>query len=486
MAKIKRPILFSRHFKIGSAKLRSLGAINPALNVDTALFIDPLLLAHSNQEEIREAAEKAYKEYFSDIIKLLVACKRPDDSDICWKEAAKRLKFKEVKGTCLGYGTQSISGSALGPQLQAKVLQTAWEIVQKGVTDPDLFCLLPLLEEGMGSDRISDMTTNIILPYLSSYTERVVSHFDQIPVEDFDINGKMYKLPVNPFLRSRTPVLLVPNDVVRSLPISLSYQDIDDVCQHNETLRKKINDHIGKIWFEKLTEATKNHDKRELRDFVLDEKTRLEVMIDALKQVPPISYDIDRDPEGVHRWLLVGETIAESEPFYLEPPTEPTLAELKRIVLSIVAQFKNLVENKGLWKEVWDGTKRRPEKSIQRIFFAIADTYCQTNDIDISPEVDSGTGPVDFKFSQGYTARYLVEVKLSDNPKLVPGYQKQLEAYKLAESTTAASYLVVEVNDITEKRKDISRISGEFLKGGTQPSLVHYVNARPQQSASKR
>jgi hypothetical protein len=100
------------------------------------------------------------------------------------------------------------------------------------------------------------------------------------------------------------------------------------------------------------------------------------------------------------------------------------------VVIHIINQFRYLIENRGLSKELWHKGKRRNEKSVQRIFFAVADSYCKANNLDISPEVDVGTGQIDFKFSSGYETRLLVEVKLSDNPKLVAGYEKQLEIYK--------------------------------------------------------
>ncbi len=87
------------------------------------------------------------------------------------------------------------------------------------------------------------------------------------------------------------------------------------------------------------------------------------------------------------------------------------------------------------WKSLWYKNKRLPEKYAQRLFFAVAYNYCKVNNLDITLEADSGTGPVDFKLSTGFDSRVLVEVKLSSNGKLVAGYQKQLESYKAAEET---------------------------------------------------
>jgi hypothetical protein len=74
---------------------------------------------------------------------------------------------------------------------------------------------------------------------------------------------------------------------------------------------------------------------------------------------------------------------------------------------------KNIEENKLLlYRE--DG-RARHEVFAQRLFFAVADAYCDANNVDLSREVNAGNGPVDFKLSIGYKGRILVEVKKSSN-----------------------------------------------------------------------
>ena len=53
---------------------------------------------------------------------------------------------------------------------------------------------------------------------------------------------------------------------------------------------------------------------------------------------------------------------------------------------------------------LYDGKtkKLRHESSAQLLFFSVAQIYCLANNIDVSPETDSGNGSVDFKFSNGY------------------------------------------------------------------------------------
>lgn len=122
MAKIRNPIKFSERFEIDEKTLDVLRVLDPTLNVDVKLFIDPLLLKSSSHAEIRKG-HKSFRSYFADIIKLLAASKR--ERDVAWREAQRRLTFQEIPGTCLGYSAASIRGSAFGPTLTNRVVLTA-------------------------------------------------------------------------------------------------------------------------------------------------------------------------------------------------------------------------------------------------------------------------------------------------------------------------------------------------------------------------
>ena len=163
-----------------------------------------------------------------------------------------------------------------------------------------------------------------------------------------------------------------------------------------------------------------------------------------------------------------------------------TVSDVEEVVQAITDRFKILVEDKGLWKEFWAGKKNRPEPAAQRLFYAIADSYCKANDIDLTPEASSGNGPVDFKASVGSSKKVLVEIKLSSNSKLLTGYQKQLELYKQAEETAKGIYLVVDIGTLGKKGEKLVAMYNGALEKGLHPSELVFVNAKPKKSASKR
>jgi len=118
------------------------------------------------------------------------------------------------------------------------------------------------------------------------------------------------------------------------------------------------------------------------------------------------------------------------------------------------------------------------------LFFGIADAYCGANDIDISREVNNGQGPVDFKFSIGYERRMLVEIKLTSNPQLLHGIDKQLPIYMRQENTKKAIYLIIENGH--QKRLEAFQEYYNKLNGSTKEKIPYIlIDGNIQVSASR-
>ena len=246
MAKLRNPVLFSEHFGIDPKKLVRLGIFDPILNADTKLFIDPLLLRHSHYKVISKSGVADFEAYFAKIIRLLQASTIP--GDVAWRNAERLFRFDEPQETCLGYGDRTIHGSAIGPTLRLKLMKTAKEIIDLGVSDPELFALLGLLEDGIGADRISDITTHTIRPALIRFNTALLPEL-RIATEEFQYGDERVALVRNPFeAESRKAVLLVPTDILRELPIAHDWSDVADAAAKNARLRDRVNQRIGNIW----------------------------------------------------------------------------------------------------------------------------------------------------------------------------------------------------------------------------------------------
>jgi hypothetical protein len=364
------------------------------------------------------------------------------------------------------------------------LIQTAKEIVDLGVEDPDLFVAMALFEEGFGPDRISDMTTNVILGDLLRFNARVLDRL-QIPRQAMTLrlrNGKVYDavLPVNPYVRGGAPVILVPTDILRDLPIAKDWSDVADAASKNAELRDRVNDHIAQLWTVKTLK-----DKDEVRRWALSGKDAFETLLKMIRDAQPTAYDTAGDPLGELVWRRLAATLAELEPFRLKPPPRLDLEGVVSVVEQIIEQFRFLIEHRRFSEELYHQGKPRPEKAAQRLFFAVAHAYCKANNLDLTPEADTGNGPVDFKVSAGFTGRVLVETKLSTNGKLAKGYSRQLETYKTAEQTVTGYVIVLDVGQMGEKGDKLIATRNAAAARGEATSPIIFVDASRRPSASK-
>ena len=480
MAKVKNPITLSGYFEIDRRELDRLGILNPTLALDTKLFIDPLLLQHSIHPELNSIAVDKYRRHFETVIKFLAATHTPED--VAWRSARRLLEFHEIRGTCLGYGAASIHGSGFGPGLTDRILRVGKEIVDLGITDPDLFPAMALFEADIGPDRISDMATNVILDPLFAFNERILRELG-ITGEAFEIAGTTGHLLRNPFEKKHAPIILVPKDILRNLPIAYDWDGVVDAASKNQALRERVNEHIGHIWAAKTKRK-----KMKLRGEALASNEAFQALLDVIHAVPPRAYSVDKDPDGVIRWPHIGKEFAKNFPLdLLEYRKVDDLSVVYNLVERIVESFQHLIEHNGLNKELYkERGKPRHEKTAQRLFFAIAHSYCEANNIDISPEIDTGTGKVDFKLSKGFEAKVLVEIKLSTNSKLVHGYETQLETYKQSERTMRAFYIVIDVGKMGQKHKRLIKVRNDASSRREPLSDLVFVDGTLKPSASKR
>lgn len=472
MGRVRNPVSFSNHFNIPTGTLEAAGAFDPILNADSRLFIDPVLLGESGVPEAVQGAHRL-RRHFESLVRLLTTSGSPGDSP--FRAARRLMRYREVAATCLGYGA-STTGSGLGDKLTDALLKTAKEIIDLGVRDPEMFVLLPFLEENVGPDRVSDITTNIILPELSSFTERVLSPL-HVPLTPHTIATRTYRLPTNPF--GRRPILLVPHDCLRVLPIATDWDSVAAAAAHNEALRSRVNAHIAEI----MKSATER-DKTVVREQARASREAVEALLDAVRAVPRSSYDIVADMLGV-ALPSKAAALTQQHPLTLCLRPGATADEIWEVVRAICSHFSHLLERRDIWRLLWHNSKPRKEGAAQLLFFAIASSYCRANNLDLTPEAETGRGPVDFKISQGHAHRFLVEIKLSTNPKLVPGFSTQLELYKQGEDTIHALYLVIDVGKLGDKDQKLLDLRAKALQERGIASEILFVSALPRPSASK-
>lgn len=476
MAKVKSPILFSTHFGLKPGAVEEAGLIDPFLNVDTQLFIDPTLLEKSSNQIITDKALPEFRRHFSDFLRLLAISER--EGDMAWRSAQRLLDLSEPADNGLGYGGSGRSGSSRPDEIRDTIIRTAKEIITLGSKDPEMLGLMGFFEENVGPDTISDFTTRVIVGQLSEITENFCLT-NGIPTSDKDGESK-FSLPSFGVGRGKKKyVILVPSDIVRELPISNDPSEIYEAISFNQKLRDKVNSFLADSG--KTTAAER---KEAIRRAALESVDLFNSFLKTIKDYAQ-PYSQEDDSLGYRQLKEVLRSNIDS--FKIEKKFELSLGaeKVNELVHETIAAFKHHVEKGNLWEALWVNGRPKKERASQLIYFAIADCFCKANNIDISPEANMGGGPIDFKFSKGYEARVLVEIKRS-NGTVKHGYEKQLEYYKDAAKTFFGIFVIIDYGDLGGKLLTIQKIRADRIDAGEIASDIVVIDATQKQSASKR
>ena len=415
---------------------------DPVLSIDTHLFIDPFLLYASEVGHFAGSHQEVVA-FFNSVFQL-IARTGGDKSSILWQKAIGLLQFPEVEELCLGYTGAGTRGSGSGFLLSHVVASALWEAVQAGLIEITHFEEIHILREGIGADRISDITAALIRSRLVSYTQ-MVSERHQVPLAPvhyprgyYDVNEQRWfplhtHLPRNPY--STKPILLVPRQYLRSLP-TINSDDFWEYCysNENETLRIEYSQDI-----------TRHVDKKKIIDFARRHPEMRRRYIAEREVQGSEPYDLEEDPKGLTRWYNATALYCQQYPLSLIVQSD---REFRIAVDSMVEEFQRYVEQNEGWRLLWNenGTPRR-EEAAQLLFLGIIKHYCKANNIDISREADIGRGPVDFKVSHGYQLRALLELKLAKNTKFWDGLERQLPTYQRAENIVIGYFIVIVYTD---------------------------------------
>jgi len=476
-----KPVTLSSTLGISSKDVHNAGVIDVTLNCDTNLFIDPLLMKDCSDKVFASCAHDSFVERFDRVIRLIQAIQ--SDGDKAERAAQNQLSFPEIRFTHLGF-SKGKGGAGFGSKLTMSLVDSAKQVIKIGTNDPDLFLALALFEENVGPDRIGDMTTNIVISCLSEFNSRAAKRFN-LTISEFEVAGRRLQFPVNP-IASNEPLILVPKDIVRQLPTGSDWDSIRSAARSSSDFRRDVNTFIGSIW-----EAKSKQQKKTIKNTVLQSRKAFEELLYLIRSAADEAYDVNGDVAGELYPSDLEREISSLYPLDLKSHASKRLdlPKANYVVEEIIKHFQGLIEDNGIWKELWldDKVTPRLEKAMQRIFYVVASAYCRSNNLDLSPEADSGAGPVDFKISTSGEDKVLVEIKRSRNTQLVSGYTSQLEIYKRAENTMRAHYVVIDVGNFTpelhkrliEKRDNAMQVNGVA-------STLWIIDGSVRESASKR
>lgn len=454
-------VLFSKEFNISKERMNEVGVFDVFLDMDSPFFINIKRLQNCKIPEFTHSYEKINARFHD--IGILLKMSKPGSK--LYKGAFKKFNFTEVNGINLGFASGKY-GAGFGKHLRTEILKDAYEIIQSGSTQPEIFHLVSLFEDNVGPDRLSDMIAGIILSDIISYTQRIYSEL-KITAENYPNYKFESGIAINPY--KNMPLLLLPESILHELPIAKCWDDIERVCAENEAIRAEINEMVSEEW-NKLSA----HDKKAyLREQVFKDPDKLSHIIDAYKQDEIEACNLYRTPEYTTNYLKAT---------YKMPETVATTSY--DAAMDILENFKQWVEfHRG--SSVINGVSQKPsEKLVQKMIHAVAQMFCDKFNWDFSPEVDSGRGPVDFKISRGID-KTVIELKLTSNRECVHGLEVQIEEYAKAEGTNNKIFVIVDTGSNSYRVKEVQCKSKEMLAAGLSPATVIVIDAVPKKSASK-
>jgi hypothetical protein len=471
----------SEYLGISEEVLQAEGVFDPILSVDSKFFIDPKSLELSTVKEF-EGAHKKLTLRYTQIFELIAASKTKNDK--FWKAAYRHFPKGEVEEICVGHGFDTTEGRGIGPKLVDETMDTIKEFIDVGIIDPVLLELVGMFQKGIGSDLVSDMIATALEDDIIRYTTRItdlLAKSTSVKPIEFTHGGNKERAFYNPYNEKR--VFLLPVEVLQPIPVADDWDSIDRVSAHNSALRSQFAKMVGAFnW-----KAARRANKDALKNAML---AHPEVVEDLLRQYGEKSakqkYNFKLDPNGEYSWYDATKKYTTENPLELQQVVKPE--DVDKVVKRINERYQDFVENKGGWTSIYtkgENKKVMHEHYAQKLYYGMADAYCDANDLDISPETNGGHGPVDFKFSHGRKAKVLVEIKLTSNSQLAHGFTTQVGEYEKAEKPHNSYYLVLEVSDQSNHTKALNTEIADALNKKKRTPMVHYVNAKIQKSASK-
>jgi hypothetical protein len=196
----------------------------PRVGIDLPVGIDPFLLFKSRDSQFRQLHASLLSAFNAGILAVR-------NNDLT---AARYLfSFPEVSAIGMGYTHKGKRGSGVGSHLTNLILQTlagSPSLTERGVRHVEE---MQLLSAGIGPDRISDISANVLKRFLIEYTKRQCAIWNiptkpGVPVSHiYDESKQAWEdsyedLPVSAIDGSE--ILLVPRRLVRALPW-INYDD---------------------------------------------------------------------------------------------------------------------------------------------------------------------------------------------------------------------------------------------------------------------
>src|SRR4051794_34235394 len=209
-------LYFSQYFGVDPDILEEYGALDISLVSDLPLFVDPFLLFNSEKPE--------YQELHEEIIRYLTFLRDITHGPLDVGLLKGLYQFKEVKQNWLGFTFFGNDGAGLGNNFAVALHSALGAILadfgEEKITWGSHLEKLCLIRPGVGADKISDFTTNLIKGYLCEYTEAFArEHIDEDSCDTFPVERAVFNYKTKTWVTKKYFLPRLGDDYVLLTPL---------------------------------------------------------------------------------------------------------------------------------------------------------------------------------------------------------------------------------------------------------------------------
>jgi hypothetical protein len=442
-------LYLSQYLGVEPDVLEAYGAFDVSVASDLPLFIDPFLLFHSEKPEYQalHAAILRYLRFLRD---------KAMDGQLERHLVSSWYEFKEVKQNWLGFTVLGNGGSGLGKDFAVALHDSLGSILSnfgsETVTTSSHLEKISLLRPGIGRDRISDFTTNLIKGYLLDYTQAFArAHLRADQCRTFAVTKARFNYETESWVTGQYYLPVLWGDFVLLSPSDMLTRD-DTWISHGDMLGR----------FSQIPEAMPDGELRaQVSNYFLQHlranptKADRDAAARATLREFPILLDYYirlREDAGDEAEAQSVEKVNETLGVFVEQ-LKTLVADLKtrtdfydlgwssyKEVLIRAQFFKHYVENQDGWKLINKAGRPFAQETEVQLYFGLV---WFGSKFDVNREPNNGGGPVDFKVSIGAKEKSLIEFKLASNRQLKRNLQRQLEVYERANQTATSVTVII-------------------------------------------
>lgn len=326
----------------------------PLVGVDIQIGIDPFLLYKSHDKELSNYHDLILQ-IFNFGIKLIKENKLND--------ARLLFDFPEVTEIGFGYTKKSKRGAGLGIYLSELIIQTLLDsplLLDRGVRHIEEMQLVSI---GIGPDRVSDISANLLKSQLIEYTQKQCVLWNlpltkNVPISHvFDFENYIWQdgyfdLPLSPI--DNTPMLFVPRRIVRTLPW-INYDDFLKLEFSTYLRAKKVRTRINSPQDPKINNT--DFQKTEVVSITRKEINRIDNYIDIKEKT-----SVKAQPSSIYlNGLSSGaQTTILKDQLHQIASGQVNAYKYQRIILEILnLLFTPELIDGELENRTLDGTERR-------------------------------------------------------------------------------------------------------------------------------